>query len=235
MAIIRPLDGPGGEQRAAGPRDDHAAEGTERPEVAHFQVPESVWDVDAVVLVEHHRAPEQRESDEVDQATRWNHPSTWSAGSSQPPLTVVRPEEPYSSVSGSDHTEQWLGAIVQAAATARRSDSTDAWRAVAAAADLVSEMARALELVAQATQEAAERHREARHAARLAREADEHAEAAARDAEAATRRAQELESAVAVARKLNSADSWGQVRRLAMSGGAGDRATLAPRPSPDIA
>ena len=234
MAIIRPLDGPGGEHRVADLGDD-PADGAERPETRPFRVPESVWDVDAVLLVQHHPAPERREHGDVDPATRWNHPSAWSAGSSQPPLTVVRPEEPPSSVSGAAYPEQWLETIVQAAATARRADSTDAWRAVSAAADLVSEMARALELVAQATQDAADCHRDARHAARLAREAAEHAEAVARDAEAATRRAQELESAVAVARTLNSAESWGQVRRLAMAGGAADRASLAPRPSPDIA
>lgn len=244
MAIIRPLDGPGGDQRAEELRGEAGTDSPEPTPAVVFHVPESVWDIDAVVVVEHHRAPEGPHdagdlgdaggAGDVDPATRWNHPSAWQAGSPPPPLTVVRPDAPLPPAPDIGSDEPWLEAMAQAAATARSADSVDAWRAVATAADLVSEMARALELVAQATQEAAERHRAARHAARLALEAEEAAQEAARHADVASRRARELEDAVAVARRVNSAESWGQVRRLAMTAGAGNGYGM-PRPSPDIA
>jgi pyruvate/2-oxoglutarate dehydrogenase complex dihydrolipoamide acyltransferase (E2) component len=238
MAIIRPLEGPGGEQRAEELDDLRRAESSEHAPTIGFTVPESVWDLDAVVRLEQPRPAEgpHVEPGEV-AAAHWNHPSMWDTPAPQPPLTVVRADEPSPPAGAGTAEEPWLQSIVHAATSARSVDTADAWRAVASAADFVSEMARALEAVAQATQEAAQQQRAAREAAGLADEAEAAAQAAARHAESATRRARALDAAVAVARRSNSAESWGEVRRLAMDpwvGGAGDPRGVAPH-TPDIA
>ncbi|MDE3087385.1 MAG: hypothetical protein KGJ77_11540 [Acidobacteriota bacterium] len=223
MAIIRPLEGSRGEQRAAELEHDRAAEASEHASTAPFAVPESVWDLDAVVVVERadQPAPPGRPAGE-DAAGHWNHPSMWSTPTPQPPLTVVRADDPSPAAGLGASEEPWLQSMVHAATAARAVDTAGAWRAVASAADLVSEMARALEAVAEAAQEAAHQQRAARDAAGLAQKAEAAAQASARRAEAATRRARDLEAAVAVARRTNSSENWGEVRRLAMDRWAGD-------------
>lgn len=232
MAIIRPLEGPAGERPANGRRDDGRVESSE-PATSVFRVPESVWDVDTILHADRPPAPEQHDLDAVEAAIRWRHPSMWGPVAVPPPLSVVRHEDPTPPAEESDE-EPWLAAVAEAAARARTLDTPDAWRALASAADLVSEMARALELVADAVLNAADHHRAARDAARLAHDAEETARAAARRADDASRWARELDGAVAVARHANSPESWGEVRRLAMDRWAGQGSRATPGTAPHI-
>jgi hypothetical protein len=224
MAIIRPLEGPDRAEQVERPGTHRLPHRSEDQGAVAFHLPESVWDIDAVPF-EEAQDSEPHGLDPAEATARRNHPSLWSASPSPTPLAVVRPEEPSAGV---DAPDPWVRSIVDAATSARAVDTADAWRGVARAADLVSEMARALEVVADAVQEAVD----AQATARQAREA---AEASARRAEAATARARVLEAAVEVARRLNSPESWGEVRRAAMGDAREGTRGMSRSPSPGVA
>ena len=237
MAIIRPLDGPGGRRRTA--ELDHGGpfESPEPTDVA-FTVPESVWDIEAALRPDRPQVPEREvdaeDDPDTDDGGRAHHPSMWGSGPAQPPLTVVRPEVPATLTAPEADEEPWVRAVTDAATSARDTNTPDAWRAVASAADLVSEMARSLELVAEVVEAAADEHRAARDAAALAQRAEGAAQVAARRADAAGRLAREIEAAVSVARRANSPAAWGEVRRMVMDRWAADARDAAPGRPPDI-